>query len=596
LEAGGEEMGNGERADDPGPLFSRYGGPILICIVCLVIYSNTFYSPFVFDDLSYIKDNPALISLSNLWPPTGTRYLGYLSFALNYRVAGPGVLGFHIVNLAIHALNAILVYYIVGLTFKTPWMDRGRAARNAGASAAIALTASLLFAAHPIQTQAVTYLSQRFASLATLFYLLTIFIFIKWRLSKERGRAGRWLYLLAFGTAILAQMTKEIAFTLPFIIILYEFIFFGDTLALKRRIAHLGPFLLTTVIIPAMLFLPVKAFDMAGQGISKSMKALQLHELSTLSRYDYLITQLRVIVTYLRLLVLPINQNFEYDYPIYSSILDPAPLISLIFLSCLLALGLYALYKSGLKANPYARLGAFGVFWFFITLSIESSVIPIQHVIFEHRLYLPSVGAAMVAGALIYHLFERLKRSGAQTGLPLFTAVVLILTVVPLGQAAYRRNALWKDPVKLYKDVIRKSPNRVPAHTFLGEAYLERGETYKAIEEFNTSIRLKPDDWVARHSLGNAYVDLGKIDRAITEFRAVLKINPAHVKSLNNLGSAYYLKGLLEASLTQYIKALRYRPGHPEAHYNLSLVYKDLGRPERAAFHYQKYLEVSGKR
>lgn len=591
-------MGNGARAEGPSPLFSKYGGPVLICVVCIAIYSNTFYSPFVFDDTSYIRDNLAIRSLASLWPPSGTRYFGYLSFALNYRIGGDNVLGFHLVNLAIHILNAVLVFSVVALTFKTPRMEeRGPAGQSTWPGAAVGLTAALLFAAHPVQTQAVTYLSQRFASLATLFYLLTLFLFIRWRLSRERGEGpGAGLYLLSLGTAVMAQMTKEIAFTLPFVVLLYEFIFFGNTLALKRRIAHLAPFLLTTAIIPALLFLPSAATGVAEKSIGESMRALQIHELGNLSRHDYLITQFRVIVTYLRLIVLPVNQNFEYDYPIYSSILDPAPLISLIFLLGLLALALYALYRSGRSANPYSRLGAFGVFWFFITLSIESSVIPIQHVIFEHRLYLPSAGIAMVAGALICHLFERLRRSGVRVGLRLFATVVLIGTVVPLGVAAYRRNALWKDPIALYKDSVKKSPERVPAHTFLGVAYLEKGETHKAIEEFRTSIRLKPDDWVARYSLGNAYVDLGEMDRAITEFKTVLEIKPDDVKSLNNLGTAYYIKGLLEASLTQYIKVLRYRPDHPEAHYNLSLVYKDLGRPERASFHYRKYLEVSGKR
>lgn len=591
-------MGNGARAEGPSLLFSRYGGPVLICVVCIAIYSNTFYSPFVFDDTSYIRDNLAIRSLASLWPPSGTRYFGYLSFALNYRIGGNGVLGFHLVNLAIHILNAVLVYSVVALTFKTPRMEeRGPAGQSTWPGAAVGLTAALLFAAHPVQTQAVTYLSQRFTSLATLFYLLTLFLFIRWRLSRERGEGpGAVLYLLSLGTAVMAQMTKEIAFTLPFLVLLYEFIFFGNTLALKRRIAHLAPFLLTTAIIPALLFLPSAATGVAEKSIGESMRALQIHELSNLSRHDYLITQFRVIVTYLRLIVLPVNQNFEYDYPIYGSILDPAPLISLIFLLGLLALALYALYRSGRSANPYSRLGAFGVFWFFMTLSIESSVIPIQHVIFEHRLYLPSAGIAMVAGALIYHLFERLRRSGVRVGLRLFATVVLIGTVVPLGGAAYRRNALWKDPIALYKDSVKKSPRRVPAHTFLGVAYLEKGETHKAIEEFRTSIRLKPDDWVARYSLGNAYVDLGEMDRAITEFRAVLEIKPDDVKTLNNLGTAYYIKGLLEASLAQYMKLLRYRPDHPETHYNLSLVYKDLGRPEKASFHYRKYLEVSGKR
>src|SRR3989338_5829211 len=341
--------------------FTRYGFLItflLTTVSAFLIYSNTFSSPFHFDDTPNIVENYKLRDLSIFWPPSDTRYIGSLSFALNYYFSGLNVFGYHLVNIIIHIINSILVWWLVILTFRTPVMERINT--NPQLRYFIAITASLLFVSHPIQTQAVTYIVQRFASLATLFYLLSLTLYIKAKLqtiqveAKDENKffstSTLTFYLLSLISAILAMKTKEIAFTLPFVVLLYEFMFFtphpsrafgteggGIAIGMKqslfvKRILYLIPLLLTLFIIPLSLIGTDKP---VGDMIGELREASQ--ETEEISRSVYLLTQFKVIVTYIRLLFLPINQNLDYDYPLSHSLFEPQTFASFLFLSAIFA-------------------------------------------------------------------------------------------------------------------------------------------------------------------------------------------------------------------------------------------------------------------
>jgi len=298
---------------------------LLLTFLATIIYSNTFSVPFHFDDTPNILENPQIKDLKNFLDFSGNRYVGYLSFALNYHFGGLHVFGYHLVNLLIHIINGFLVYFLVLLLFKTSRRQKTLADPNIlstthdsqiAAAPWIALAAALLFVAHPIQTQAVTYIVQRFASLVTLFYLFTVVCYLKWRLASPETRSRFLWYWMALLFTVLAMKTKENSFTLPFMILLVEVVFFRSFT--RRRWVALIPFLLTLLIIP------VSRGDALGEaeGFARDTTAI--------SRSDYLFTQFRVIVTYIRLLFLPIRQNLDYDYPIYHSLLEPSVLIDYI--------------------------------------------------------------------------------------------------------------------------------------------------------------------------------------------------------------------------------------------------------------------------
>ena len=207
--------------------------------------------------------------------------------------------------------------------------------------------------------------------------------------------------------------SKEIALTLPVIIVLYEFCFFRESPFHKtsrqrlKRYLYLLPLLLTLLIIP----LSMMDFSKPVENFVEHIDAPSRETLN-ISRADYLLTEFRVIVTYLRLLVFPVKQSIDYTYPVYHSFLQPQVFLSFLLLLTIFSLGVYLFYRS-LSSSPGLRLIAFGIFWFFITLSVESTIIPIKDVIFEHRLYLPSVGFFIAAITSLEHIIRQPKPRSA---------------------------------------------------------------------------------------------------------------------------------------------------------------------------------------
>jgi tetratricopeptide (TPR) repeat protein len=561
---------------------------ILISVLGLLIYSNTFDVPFHFDDRMYIEENPLIKDFRYLNSPNAeipgledsveltrkTRHIGYLSFFLNYKLHGLDVTGYHAMNLLIHILNSILVYFFVILTLKTPFLRKSSLKVH---SKHIALVTGLLFVVHPVQTQAVTYICQRFASLATFFYLMSITAYIRSRIS-ESSSQRRAMYALCLISTVIAMKTKENTFTLPLMIMLYEFMFLKESS--KKRVFYLLPLLLTMLIIP----LTVIDFDRPfGEALGG---ATQTH--TEVSRHDYFVTQFRVIVTYLRLLFLPVNQNLDYDYQIFHSFFNPQVFTSFLFLLLLFCSAVYFYYQSR-KRNPELRLITFGIFWFFLALSVESSII-LLHVIYEHRVYLPSAGAFVVTATSVFYVANKLKDRRPELEkavMPLFALIIIVLSCT-----AYARNTVWQSKTNLWEDVVRKSPGKVRGHFNLGKHYQDKGLIERAAESYKTVLRLKPDHAEAYNNLGNIYSSKGMTSEAIEHYQTALNLKPDYIDVYNNIGNSYRIKGLTDKAIKYYQIALRLRPDYAEAYYNLGVAYYDIGFFDKAKEHYQIALQL----
>jgi tetratricopeptide (TPR) repeat protein len=310
--------------------------------------------------------------------------------------------------------------------------------------------------------------------------------------------------------------TKEISFTLPIIVTLCEFMFFDGKI--KRRILCLIPLLLTMFIIPFTLIGMGKP---VGELISDMSEATRLQ--TAMSRWDYLFTQFRVIVTYIRLLFVPLNQNLDYDYSVYHTFSDPNVYLSFLFLLSLFGLGIFLFYRSRTTRNsggshntPYtlhaARLVAFGIFWFFITLSVESSIVPIVDVIFEHRVYLPSVGALIAVTTSVLIIADRLRVASPVMGKAFVAG--LVSAVLIFSVATYARNGVWHDEVSLCEDMVSKSPNKARVQNNVGLAYHLNGWVDRAIEHFQIALRLDPYYETAHHNLYVVYMEKGDVENA----------------------------------------------------------------------------------
>ncbi|MBI4682556.1 MAG: tetratricopeptide repeat protein [Nitrospirae bacterium] len=596
---------------------------LLIVFLGLAVYSNTFNVPFQFDDINNIPENAVIKDLNNFAHPFSSnqelfnaRYISYLTFALNYKMHGLDVTGYHVFNLMIHLINAVLVYCLVILTLKTPVINR--IVDYKFHTNLIALFSALLFVAHPLQTQAVTYIVQRLASLAAMFYLLSLVMYVKFRIQNtehgtqnseytaRKAEAGSqkkdekssnlssviW-YLGSVFSAILAMKTKSIAFTLPVMAGLYEFIFFEGKI--RKRLLMLVPLLLTMLIIPLSL---IDINKPVGEVIGDVGGVTKLE--TQLSRMDYFYTQCRVIVTYIRLIFLPVNQNLLYDYPVYNSFSEPDVFLSFLFLLSVLGLGIYLCYRpafsvqrsatnTGFKtpnSQPhYSRFIAFGIFWFFVTLSVESSIIPILHVIFEHRVYLASAGAFIAITTSVFVAADKLKDKFPRIKAAVVPVFVFIIVI--LSASTYARNSVWKDGVTLWKDVVEKSPHHEIALTNLGDAYIEKGQPDNAVYYLSKAVAVRPDYAKAHYNLGVAYVQKVEFDRALRYFLKAVDIRPDYGKAYNNIGTIYLRKGELSKAVEYFEKAVSADPGNAAAFYNFGIAYSKLGQADKAIEYFE---------
>jgi tetratricopeptide (TPR) repeat protein len=491
---------------------------IVLCSVGFIIYSNALGGAFQLDDHIVITDNPVIRNLANLpdiWQYWPTRFITNLSFALNYRFGHLNVFMYHLLNLLIHILASILVWRITFFTFLTPVM---KDERIAGHKESIAFFAGLLFVSHPIQTEAVSYIVQRATCLAALFCLTALYFYLKSRLSEiESGpsKICKYYYVISMAAALVAMFTKETAIILPAIILLYEVSFFKGKQALywKRLIL----FFVTLPVIPITMLVTRSVNFSAMCRVSEGS--------SGISPLSYLLTQLKVMFTYIKLIFIPINQNIDYDYHAVNAMTELPVLASLIFLILILLLAV--------KMFSRYRLMSFGVFWFFLTLLPESSVIPIADLIFEHRLYLPAAGYSMFLAGFVYYIFGR-KSVRAMN-------MAMICLIVFYAAMAYNRNFVWQSEFSLWDDAVRKSPNKSRTYNNRGYAYMKKSEFDLAIKDFDRAIQLDPGlDPGYYYNRGNAYNLKGSLDKAISDYTKAIEMQPDYVAAYVNRAIAHF--------------------------------------------------------
>ncbi|WP_224960280.1 tetratricopeptide repeat protein [Geomonas subterranea] len=579
---------------------------LLILTVGIAVYSNIIWAPFVFDDQPFLAGNPLIKDFGAFTDPQRVfalpinpdlknnfmlRPVAYFTFALNYALHGLDVGGYHVVNLLLHLVDALLVYLLLWLTLRTPLLrvaEGGEADQPAERFCYLPLACSLLFVCHPLQTQAVTYVIQRFVPLVAFFCIGTLVLYVAGRLA--RGSAARnGLYLASLLACVLAMKTKENAFTLPALILLYEWVFFRGAFT-GARLLRLLPFALTMAIIPVKL-MQLSAMASTAQG-GKVAGAVNLVNFKQVSSWEYLMTQFGVVATYLRLLLLPVGQNFDYDYPLQKVFLAPAVLLPLALLLALAAVGAWLLFRSRRdpRCAPLALAG-FGIWWFFITLSVESSVVPIDDLIFEHRAYLPSVGFFMAAVSGAFSLLPR--RAGEPLGTSRPAIAVLVLLVTASAAAAYMRNTVWETPVSLWRDAVRKSPAKHRPHFSLGVALANTLPPWhtddvnvmlqpmdarqnevlgEVVREFETAIRLDPRSGAAYTFLGGALLVQRRYREAADALATAARLEPQDARPHAFMGQILEAQGDLAGARRKYQEAIAVDPSAQYAHLFLALL------------------------
>ncbi len=595
----------------------------LIAATALLIYANIYDAPFVFDDIPQIVEKRAIRDLRAYASWQALRYPRVLvdfTFALNYRLGKIDVFGFHLFNVLVHVLNGFLVYFLSrAVLTRLAAMTGGERGLSLSARAPlIALAAALLFTSHPLQTQAVTYTVQRYTSMAAFFYLASVLCYLRTRslqLGKPRTALGLPGIAAGFGLTglcgFLAFLCKQSAASLPLAILLVEYFCFDRSRqGWQRKLLWLLPGCLVFLVF--ILYVS-GAFRGAGGGFGKLLEDVSrlAQETDRVGRWTYLCTQFNVLLIYIRLLFLPIGQNLDYLYPFKKGFWDGLTPLSFLAVGVLLALALALRNR-----RPVA---AFGILWFFVTLAVESSVIPIRDALFEHRLYLPLWGPSLAIAAGL------LATGPGGKAYPMRMAFCCAL-VIACGLAAHARNGVYRDEVRLFSDVVAKSPQNYRGYYNLGAALERQGRFEDALTQYQKVLDLRPGYPRALASLAGVLNSLGRYEEAGRHARAALERDPElstarislavalgrqgrpqgeaeqlnealrqaprDVDALVNAGVALARRGKLSEAAEHFSRALALRPDAFKVRYNLAMVLERQGKLEEAAQHYQAALRI----
>jgi Flp pilus assembly protein TadD len=550
--------------------YSDVLGLAIIILLGIIIYSNSFDCSFHFDDFPNISNNPKIFNLSDVkawWNFYPTRPIGIFSFVLNYHFNQLDVWYYHLVNLIIHLINACLVWWLTLLIFSSPALKDQPIAGN---RKVLAFFTALLFVSHPLTTQSVTYIVQRLASMVAMFYFLSLILYIKGRLSTKGSIPKSLLFIGSVVSAALAMMTKENAFTLPFAILLFEF-FFLRPKKLSINFKDYRVILLTAALLGMIIIIPLK-FSFS---IFRPIPPMLGHAYTITSR-NYLLTQFSVIVKYIRLLFLPVNQTFEYDFPISNSFFEIRTLLSFGILLSFTVLAIFSFKRY--------RIISFGILWFFLTLSIESGFIPIADVIYEHRTYLPSFGFFLILTSGIYYLFWNKHKY--------FVISIFSIIIVANSYLTFERNKVWKDELSFWNDNVTKNPNLPRPLSNRGAAYSHLEQWDKAIADYSRAIEFYPEFPEAYYNRANAYGNLGQWDKAITDFSRAIRIDPKFTKAYYNRGNLYVQLNQWEKAIIDFSKATEIEPDNANAYDNRGVAYGNLGQWENAITDFSKSIGI----
>lgn len=586
-------------------------------------YAGSFGVPFQFDDGDQIVHNPAVADVASFLAshPPARRAVAMASFAVNGALGGQAVWGYHAVNLAIHLAAALAVYALAALACRRAAPPGSTLARGAPLAA---LVAAALFVAHPLQTQAVTYVVQRMASLAALLYVAAVLAYARAALEPRAGRRAL-AYGAALALAALAIFTKENAVTLPAALAVADLAFLPGSG--RARASRLAPFVALTAAAVLALAPGATArqaaggFEALGGPAAPAAAAAASRPLPAWAAYAA--AQPAALLTYLRLLVLPVGQSVDHDPPVPASLLEPGVLLSAALLAALLGGGAWLAWRAR-RRSPEARIALFGIAWFAVTMAVESSVVPLADLVVEHRVYLPSMGLFVAAGAAVAAGVERLGAGGRRLALGAVAAWVLLLAV-----ATFARNEVWRDPLTLWSDAMAKAPERSRPHLYVAQALVARGEPERAIPLLERATRLRPPTPLARLSLGVAYakvgrlpeaeralregiastpdrvpgahlelgrvlVQAGRVEEACGEFRAEVAVEPRSREARTNLVVCSLTSGDPAAALAQAERLDREAPGDARLLFNLALAADAAGDPARAADAYRRFLGTAG--
>jgi len=542
---------------------------ILIVFIAALVYANSLKNSFVWDDYVVIVNNnfvkswrnlPVIFSKDYLSPfvkrgccfsvdpgigsgETSYRPIVTLSYFFDYFLWKLNAFGYHYTNLVLHVINAVLLYFLADLITKS---------RKA------ALAASLLFVLHPVNSEAVNVVSFREELLAFLFYLSSFILYIK--LNKYHGIKKTCFYICSLIMFFLALFSKEMSVTLPFVLILYDY-FFASRKNLKEALRYSmlyysGYFFILLFYILARFFLIVNITEPAVGYPGGSF-------------YTNILTMSRVMATYIRWVLVPVNIPAimpNQPYLVSESIFNPRVLFSMaLIITCFLI---------ALRMRRSSKESSFSILWFFVTLLPVSNIVPIPNYVASRYLYIPVAGFCLLSAII---LIKPVILETPWFSLKIPQKVMWSLAAVILifySTVTFIRNTSWKNNTVFHLEMAHRYPDNALVHLGLADSFKGDGLLGRAMSEYREAVRLNPALTQAYNNIAIMFGEAKLYEKAIDCFKQIINIDPENSEAYNNLAVTYARAGKWKEARTAWEKALKISPKSETARSNLERLRK----------------------
>lgn len=545
---------------------------VLVC-VSAIIYLNSLFNGFVYDDLGTIVENPHIKHLGEYFSSfynqsyfkisggeASYRPVATLSYYLLYAIFNLNPFGYHLTSFGLHIFNVILIYLLIYLILG-----------NRRSS----FIAALLFACHPVNTETVNAISYNEDLLSAFFFFLALLLYLK--LNAAALKQKLILFILSLLFFLLGLLSKEMAITLPAIVFLYD-------LTLREPVSRKISFEWIRDVFKSR-----KYYYIGYIGISLFYLWLRFfalynrEEIETqiwghvLDRIIYLPV---LFFNYFKLILFPFPLNADYVFSYPTRFLDVSPIVSWMIVLGLLIFS-FAIAK-------HSRATSFGIWWFFVTLFPVYNIIQIYNPFAERYLYIPIFGFCLVISVIIGDLFGRISysKSGA------IKISVILIVVVFYSMITINRNKDWKDSYSLWTKTLEVEPNSVRAHGNLARVYQEKGLIEASMREVKKTIELNPKGFKAYYNLGVILAEQGFIEEAISAYKKTIEINPKFKNARFNLGNIYKAQNHLEAAKREYQSVLEIDPQDIEARNNLGVIYAMQNKLDAAISEWEKVVAL----
>ena len=563
---------------------SRICIAVFVGLLTFAIYLPALRNQFVnWDDDLYLLDNPCITHLGpEFWRWAFFTFYGsnwhpvtWISHALDYAVWGWNPLGHHLTSIILHAINTSLVVLftakILGIRKeRTPDPPKPEFLAERFALVATAVT-GIFFGLHPIHVESVVWISERKDLLCALFSLLAILSYVtgimkESELTNRFGFSNRW-YLFALGLFLLALLSKPMAVTLPFVLLILDWYPVHRIASYKTFLAaciEKIPFFVLSIISSIITFL--------AQSSGGSIVSVQSVPLTT-----RVVVGIRALIAYLGNIVAPIHLLPFYPYPRNVSLLSPEYALPLFFAIAVSALVLFMAKREKLY------LAAWG--YYIVTLLPVLGIVQVGGQFMADRfLYLPSLGPFMILGVIAAHISRAAGTiKGKILGAQLFCPFAAILLLAALSYVTIAQIGIWKTSVDLWSAVITTQPNPAPlAYYNRGQAFMNTGQIENAIRDYSAAITLNSFYQEAVYNRGIAYEKIGAFDLALRDYDRALELNPSNYQALNNQGTLYGKSGSYDLSIECFNRALAINPRYPESYFNRGLTFSLMGKSRDA--------------